>query len=120
MMPRWMPSGRTHTAIVQPPSARDPGTLTVEVDAPAAGWLWIDRAWWPAWRTTVDGTPVDAARAAAGQLVPVPAGASVVRQTFVPWDALLGLAIGVVATIGFLIWAFGSRARRPRLPGSSG
>ncbi len=116
-----MDAGRTiATAVEQTPSSRDPGTLTVDVDAPAAGWLWIDRAWWPAWRTTVDGRPVDAARALAGQLVPVPAGASVVRQAFVPWDALLGLAVGVVATIAALAWAFGPRARRPRLRGSSG
>ena len=116
-----MDAERTNaTAIEQPPSARDPGTLTVEVDAPAAGWLWIDRAWWPAWRTTVDGTPVDAARAMAGQLVPVPAGASVVRQTFVPWDALLGLAVGVVATIVSLAWAFGPRSSSTTASGSSG
>ena len=108
------------TAVEQTPSARDPATLDVVIDAPAAGWLWIDRAWWPAWRTTVDGTPIDTARGMAGQLVPVPAGASVVRQTFLPWDAILGLAIGVFAAIGSLAWAFGPRTRRPRLRGSSG
>ncbi len=100
------------TAVEQPPSARDTGMLQVEVDAPAAGWLWIDRAWWPAWRTTVDGEPVNVARALAGQLVPVPAGASVVHQTFVPWDAFVGLALGIVATVVAVTWAIGPWARR--------
>jgi hypothetical protein len=106
-------------AVEQPASARDTSELAVEVDAPAAGWLWIDRAWWPAWRTTVDGQPVDVARALAGQLVPVPAGASVVRQTFVPWDALLGLAFGAVATALAVMWAIGPARRRSRPRGST-
>jgi len=107
------------SAVEQPASARDTSALQVEIDAPTAGWLWIDRAWWPAWRTTVDGQPVDAARALAGQLVPVPAGESVVRQTLVPWDALLGLAIGAVATALAVTWAIGPARRRSRLRGSS-
>jgi hypothetical protein len=93
------------------PSARDEGALVVEVDAPADGYVWIDRAWWPAWRTTVDGAPVETARALAGQLVAVPAGHHVVRQDFVPWDALVGAAFGLVALVLALAWWRGAFAR---------
>jgi hypothetical protein len=93
------------------PSQRDEGALVVEVDAPADGYVWIDRAWWPAWRTTVDGAPVETARALAGQLVAVPAGHHVVRQEFVPWDALVGAAFGLVALVLALAWWRGAFAR---------
>ena len=98
------------TAVAQPPASRTESELTVEVNAPARGWLWIDRAWWPAWRTTVDGVDVAAARAVGGQLVPVSAGTSVVRQVLVPWDALLGLASGAVAFAIAVAWV--RRGRR--------
>ena len=86
------------------PTRRDGSTIEVTVDAPAAGWVWVDRTWWPGWRTTVDGVAVDAARALGGQLIPSRPGTSVVRQDFVPWDAGLGLALGIVATIIALVW----------------
>ncbi len=96
-------------AIPQVTSRRDVGELVVEVNAPAAGWLWVDRSWWPAWRTTVDSVAVDADLAMGGQLVPVPAGSSVVRQVLVPWDALAGLAVGVLAALAALGWVWRGR-----------
>ena len=47
------------------PTRRDGSALEVDVDAPTAGWVWVDRTWWPGWRTTVDGVAVEAARALA-------------------------------------------------------
>ena len=82
------------------------------VDAPDAGWLYIDRAWWPAWQVTVDGQSVEPQRALGGQLVPVPAGTSVVRQSLVPVDIWFGLALGLVALVIALCWV-------RRSPGSS-
>ncbi len=102
----------TADSIGQPPSRRDNGELVVEVTAPEAGWLWVDRSWWPAWRTTVNGDPVEPARALAGQLIPVPAGVATVHSIFVPWDALAGLALGVLAASIAFAWAFSPWARR--------
>jgi hypothetical protein len=87
-----------------PPDRRDADALDVTVDAATAGWLWVDRAWWPAWSTTVNGQAVSAARAMGGQLIAVPAGTSVVRQRFVPWDAMLGSGIGALAVVIALAW----------------
>ncbi|HEU0237582.1 MAG TPA: hypothetical protein VFR14_14180 [Candidatus Limnocylindrales bacterium] len=75
---------------------RGAGSLTVDVDAPADGYVWIDRAWWPAWRTEVDGRSVDVLRALGGQLVPVESGRHVVVQAVVPWEAALGFGIGIL------------------------
>jgi hypothetical protein len=91
-------------AVQVTPDRRDASALDISVDAPAGGWIWVDRAWWPAWSTTVDGQPVAVARAMAGQLIPVPVGGSVVRQRFVPWDALAGAGIGALATVIALAW----------------
>jgi hypothetical protein len=86
------------------PVERGPTSLAVDIDAPADGWLWIDRAWWPAWRTTVDGSAVEAVRGLAGQLVPITAGRHIVRQEFVAWDALAGGLVGLVALFVAVGW----------------
>ena len=88
-------------------------TRTMRVDAPEDGWVWIDRAWYPAWRITVDGAPVEAVRAFGGQLVPIGAGVHEIRQDFVPWDALIGLAIGLVALAIGLVWVWRGRPVTP-------
>jgi hypothetical protein len=84
---------------------RGPTSLTAWSAAPADGWLWIDRAWWPAWRTTVDGEAVETVRGLAGQLVPLSAGRHTVGQELVPWDALAGLGLGLVALAIAAWWA---------------
>ncbi len=100
--------------------ARDPGRGTFSVDAPGSGWVWIDRAWWPGWIVEVDGAGVTPLRAAAGQLVPVGGGRHVVEQRLVPWDALLGLAAGLLALAVASAWLMvrgRRRAARDRGPG---
>ena len=74
------------------------------VDAPADGYVWIDRAWWPGWQTTIDGRTVQPLQALAGQLVAVPAGHHDIRQSLVPWDAYLGLLAGLVAVSLAAAW----------------
>lgn len=96
---------------------RDASGLEALVDAPADGWVWIDRAWWPGWGATVDGEPAEVLQALGGQLVAVPAGAHVVAQALVPWDALAGLAVGVVALVVALAWV--ARGRRGRVSAAS-
>jgi hypothetical protein len=76
------------------------------LDATEPGWVFVDRAWWPAWRTEIDGKPVPTYRAFGAQLVSVPAGRHVLTQRLVPWEALAGLALGVLAlslAIGYTV-----------------
>ncbi|HSS36376.1 MAG TPA: hypothetical protein VLR93_08875, partial [Patescibacteria group bacterium] len=68
-------------------SRRETTSLVATVDAPSDGWLWVDRAWYPTWRTTVDGRDVAVARAMAGRLIPVRAGRHEIHEDFLPWDA---------------------------------
>ncbi len=89
-----------------------PGDLVAQVDAPAPGYVWIDRAWWPGWTVTVDGARVRPLRAMAGQLVPVDAGSHEVRLQLVPWDALVGLGAAVVATLLAASWVLRGRQAR--------
>ena len=92
-------------------AVRDMGRLQATVAAPADGWVWIDRAWWPGWTTSVDGQPVETLQALGGQLVRVPAGTHEVAQVLVPWDALAGLAVGALALAFALAWVWRDRTR---------
>jgi len=86
---------------------RGPGSLSVELEAPSDGYLWVDRAWWPAWRTEVDGVPTDPLRGLAGQLVSVGAGQHAVTQRLVPWEAMLGLGVGILGLSVAIAWMRG-------------
>jgi hypothetical protein len=92
-------------------AARDGSGLAATLVAPEAGWVWIDRAWWPAWATAVDGTRTEALQALGGQLVPVPAGRHEITQALVPWDALAGLVVGIAGLAIALAWAWRGRTR---------
>lgn len=86
------------------------------LDAPEAGWVYLDRAWWHAWQVTVDGIDAPVLAAAGGQLVEVPSGRHDIVTRLVPWDALIGLALGAIAlalTGAWLRWPrdLGSRRR---------
>ena len=98
------PADLPGTAVPARVGERSSTELLAEIEAPADGWVWIDRAWWPAWRTSVDGAPVEAVRALGGQLVPVSAGRHAIEQALVPWDAAAGLALGAVAAVVALGW----------------
>ena len=93
-------------------SRRDTTSLVATVDAPADGWVWVDRAWYPTWRTTVDEREVAAARALGGRLIPVTAGRHEIREDLVPWDAGLGLLFGALAIAAGSAWALRGRRRR--------
>lgn len=85
--------------------SRDRSRYTVDIDAPAEGYVFVDRTWWPWWQVTVDGRPVTSLSGLGGHLVPVSAGRHVIEERLVPWDALVGLAIGVATALGLAIWA---------------
>jgi hypothetical protein len=96
---------------------RDDGGLRGTVTAPGDGWVWIDRAWWPGWMTTVDGQSVETLEALGGQLVRVGAGTHVVEQSLVPLDAMAGLVIGLLVLAAACAWARrGREAFPPRQP----
>jgi hypothetical protein len=61
--------------------------VTVDVDAPASGWLVVNEAWYPGWRATVDGAPVELRRANSFvRALPVAAGRHRVELAFRPWQ----------------------------------
>jgi hypothetical protein len=80
--------------------------LRLIVDVDEDGWVYVDRAWWFGWITTVDGERASPRAALGGQLIAVPAGRHLVEMALVPWDALLGLGAGVVVltTVGAWLW----------------
>jgi 4-amino-4-deoxy-L-arabinose transferase-like glycosyltransferase len=92
----------------------DEGQARIAVTAPAAGYVFIDRTWYPTWHVSVDGMPVTPLRAWGAQLVPVTAGSHRIEEQFVPWDAGLGLVIGIGALVLAGLWF--SPISRPRRP----
>ncbi len=99
------PAAATSAAVAATVDARETGSLTATIDAPADGWMWVDEAWWPGWITTVDGQRVETLRALGGTLIPISRGEHRVTMALVPWDALAGLGLGLVAVFGALLWA---------------
>lgn len=61
----------------------------IVVDADEGGWLYVDRAWWPAWEITVDGTPAVVRRALGGHAILVGPGRHTVEERLQPREALL-------------------------------
>ena len=96
----------------RPRCGRRPASSTT-VDAPEDGYVWFDVAWWPGWQATVDGAGVAPMRALGGMLVPVTAGTHRVELALVPWDALAGLVLGIVAVGVALAWVARGRRRQP-------
>jgi hypothetical protein len=88
----------------------DEGSATIQVNAPADGYVFIDRSWWPGWQVTVDGVGVAPMRAWGGQLVPVSDGAHTIEQHLTPWDAGLGALVSFGSLLVIAMWAW----RRPQ------
>ncbi|HYH92006.1 MAG TPA: hypothetical protein VD763_02515 [Candidatus Saccharimonadales bacterium] len=88
------------------------GELALRIEAPADGYVWVDRAWWPSWTVEVDGHAVTPRRALGGQLVPVPAGGHDLTMRLVPWESIVGLVFGVVVATLAIVWAISPWARR--------
>jgi hypothetical protein len=98
----------------------DAGSASLQVNAPANGYVYIDRTWWPGWQVTVDGNSVAPMRAWGGQLVAVPAGAHTIEQRFVPWDAALGFLISFATVVTVGVWAWRRRDSLEPADGSPG
>ena len=126
-VPSWMPSTSPirpteatldvgvalGSAVAAPTEVRTSTRVVTTVDAPEDGYVWFDVAWWPGWQATVDGAGVAPMRALGGMLVPVAAGTHRVELALVPWDALAGLVLGIVAVGVALAWVARGRRRQP-------
>ncbi len=94
----------------------EPERVVVETNGAGAGWLVLTDAWYPGWRATVDGQPVEIARAdILFRAVPVPAGRHRVEFEFAPASPWVGLGISVVTLTGcaLALWL----ARRKKTTG---
>jgi len=94
----------------------EPERVVVETSGGGSGWLVLTDAWYPGWRATVDGVPVETVRAdVLFRAVQVPAGRHRVEFTYVPMSLLVGVGISVMALVGCVIaigWAVMRRQRR--------
>jgi hypothetical protein len=90
--------------------------LTVELDAPSAGFLVLNDTWDPGWRASVDGrdAPVLVA-SSVFRAVPVEAGRHTIDLRYRPRSYELGLWISV-ATVALMLGAFALLALRRRRP----
>jgi hypothetical protein len=86
----------------------------VTVDAPADGWLFMDRAWWPGWSVTVDGQPAPVLEASGAQLVAVPAGTHRVVAELTLDEVKLGAVAGLLAVVAGGVWVGWPTVRRRR------
>jgi hypothetical protein len=85
--------------------------VVVETNGASAGWLVLTDAWYPGWRATVDGQPVEIKRAdILFRAVPVPAGRHRVEFVFAPMSVWVGAIISL-ACLMTCIYAF-ARAKK--------
>jgi hypothetical protein len=74
-----------------------PEHVVIETNGESAGWLMLMDAWYPGWRATIDGMPVEVARAdVLFRAVPVPAGRHRVEFAFAPLSLWMGIGISLV------------------------
>ena len=95
-------------------------TMTVDVTAPAAGFVVVNEAWYPGWEARVDGEPTALRRAnSLVMAVRVPPGAHRIALAFRPWQARWLDPIAALAVL--FVLAVGTRAvvrrRLSPLPG---
>jgi len=89
--------------------------LTLNVDAPRAGWLLVTERWARGWNATVDGRAVDVQPGNfVFRCVAVPAGASTVDFTYTPFGFpyVLYASFGMLGAV--MIVSVGARVRRRR------
>ncbi len=77
------------------------GRVKIQAWSDRPGWLLFLDSWYPGWRAEVNGVPTAVRRADyAFRAVPIPAGASVVNFTYVPFWFWIGLAFSAFAVVG--------------------
>jgi hypothetical protein len=95
-----------------------PEKLTVRVQAPAEGFLFVSDQFYPGWQATVNDQPAEILRAnVAFRLVRIPSGESVVEFRYQPTCVWLGLLISASTTSALLVVLALARFRRRRSGG---
>ncbi len=88
------PSGGVGGAMeqrVEVVQGKDPSVLVVRANAERDAWLLVTDSWWPGWKATVDGKPVEIEKAdVLFRAVRVPAGPHEVRFAYEPWTFRVG------------------------------
>lgn len=78
-----------------------PESITVEVETPAPGILDLALVYYPGWRATLDGAPVEILRAdTAFSAVGVPAGRHTLQFTFAPETYRAGALLSLITLVG--------------------
>ncbi len=82
----------------------EPERVVVETDGAGEGWLVLTDAWYPGWRATVDGVPVEIARAdVLFRAVPIPAGQHRVEFAYAPISFRIGAGTSLVTLVGCVV-----------------
>jgi hypothetical protein len=90
----------------------EPEQVVIETNGESAGWLVLTDAWYPGWRATVDGVPVEIVRAdMLFRAVPVPAGRHRVEFVYTPASLPIGTAISMVTLVICLAYMATGRKR---------
>lgn len=80
--------------------------VELTVRTPASGYLVLSDVYYPGWRATVDGVPVEILRADyILRAIPLSPGEHTIQMTFAPWTWRVGLAASLVTWLGLAIWA---------------
>ncbi len=92
----------------------EPEHIVIETNGESAGWLVLAEAWYPGWRATIDGVPVEVARAdVLFRAVPVPAGQHRVEFAFAPLSLWTGVGISLM-TLALCVAAIIGSSRSPK------
>jgi hypothetical protein len=96
---------------------RSLSSLRFTVDAPAAGYVVVNEAWFPGWRATLDGNDAPLLRGnVIMQALDVPAGHHVIQLRFRPGYVLYPLEAALAAWLAALGWVFWPAIRRRSVP----
>jgi hypothetical protein len=110
-------AGAVRTTVVRD----DPEAVTVDVQAPARGFLVLADQYRDGWHATVNGTPVPIQRANyVFRLVEVSAGRSRVEFRYAPRSLPLGALVSMLALLAALAVVGVTRPRRAGNPGPAG
>jgi hypothetical protein len=94
----------------------EPERITIQASAEAPGYLILSDAWYPGWKATVDGAPVDIERANVHfRGVYLEPGTHTVRFVYRPVSYSIGLEISIATLVGIVIAAVGCGIRHSRV-----
>jgi len=97
----WRVAGGGHVSFVR----YGLNEVELAVRTPVSETLVLSDVYYPGWRATVDGVPVEVLRADyVFRAVPLPPGEHTVRMEFTPWTWRVGLAVSIVTWVGLGAW----------------